>query len=189
MSTPFDIGAQRFEYPFPKTQGSPTDTFMPLSSAMNTPPRASVSHWPTHVGNHFPLSSPPLFRTKPHPGLHSLHARKPPVPPGLAVRRAGLHHTTSEELGDKGGGRDRLPNHKEAPHSLPISTEGEKQRARLCNATPSTASESADVPKKETTHLSSDLTDAREVPMLGVHPSPPDGSAIPPMVSASVSSA
>lgn len=110
LGTPFDIGSQRFEYPFPQTQGSPTDPFRPLSSSMNSPTHTNLPHWPIHSAQSFLLSAPPLSRMKAHPKLQSANAREPPVPPGLVKRlSAGLHYQTSEESSDGG---DPVPNNR-----------------------------------------------------------------------------
>ncbi|KAN0092715.1 hypothetical protein V8E55_003499 [Tylopilus felleus] len=103
MSTPFDLGAQRFEYPFPQTQGSPTDAFAPLSSAITRTPHSHAqlpSSWPIHISKSFPLTPPPLGKSKAHPKLRSANAREPPVPPGLVKRKTripGIKHQSSEE--------------------------------------------------------------------------------------------
>ncbi|KAI9566817.1 hypothetical protein HD554DRAFT_2329476 [Boletus coccyginus] len=98
MGTPFDLGAQRFEYPFPQAQGSPTDPFLPLSSSISS--HAQLPSWPVHISKSFPLTPPPLGKAKAHPKLRTANVREPPVPPGLVKRRsriAGLKHQSSSE--------------------------------------------------------------------------------------------
>jgi hypothetical protein len=98
MGTPFDLGAQRFEYPFPQAQDSPTDPFLPLSTITSH----FHSHtWPIHISKSFPLTQPPLGRLKAHPKLRSANVREPPVPPGLVKRRSLVKHQSSEEPSDK----------------------------------------------------------------------------------------
>ena len=108
MGTPFDLGAQRFEYPFPQAQGSPTDPFAPLGPS----PLTSHSHshaqlppWPIHISKSFPLTPPPLGKFKAHPKLRSANVREPPVPPGLVKRKSRIqgvkHQSSSEDPSDK----------------------------------------------------------------------------------------
>ncbi|KAH0833337.1 hypothetical protein J3R83DRAFT_12405 [Lanmaoa asiatica] len=105
MGTPFDLGAQRFEYPFPKAQGSPTDPFLPLSSSITSHSHAQSPPWPIHISKSFPLTPPPLGRLKAYPKLRSASVREPPVPPGLVKRRSRIagvqHQSSSEEPSDK----------------------------------------------------------------------------------------
>lgn len=132
LGTPFDIGSQRFEYPFPKTQGSPTEPFMPLSS-MNSSPHMHLPHWPTHFTKSFPLSSPPLSRMKTHPKLNPTNARVPPVPPGLVKRRsrfnASLHSQLSEESSDKSDSGEVAVRGVPATRSVTSSSDETPQRA------------------------------------------------------------
>lgn len=88
--TPFDFGTQRYEYPFPPTQGTSSDPFLPLSSSI-TITSASNSiwpSWPAQVTKSFPLTAPPPRKVRTHPKLRSVAAREPPVPPGLANKRS-----------------------------------------------------------------------------------------------------
>lgn len=132
LGTPFDIGSQRFEYPFPKTQGSPTEPFMPLSSAMNSH-HMNLPHWPTHLPKSFPLSSPPLSRMKTHPKLNPANTRVPPVPPGLVKRRsrlnASLHSQLSEESSDKSDGGEVMMHSSLATRTVTGSPDATPQRA------------------------------------------------------------
>ncbi|KAF9238519.1 hypothetical protein BU15DRAFT_22476, partial [Melanogaster broomeanus] len=112
VGTPFDLGSQRFEYPFPQTQGSPTEAFTPLSSSITSPSHAQLATWPIHISKSFPLTPPPLSRAKVHPKLRSASVREPPVPPGLVKRRsrisAGLPRQSSEEHSDKSDASDGI---------------------------------------------------------------------------------
>lgn len=139
LGTPFDIGSQRFEYPFPQTQGSPTDPFMPLSSSMNSPTHTNLPHWPIHTAQSFLLSAPPLSRMKAHPKLQSANAREPPVPPGLVKRlSAGLHYQTSEESSDRSDGGDPLPNNRLTTRPIVKPSDAGLQRTPFIdNRTPS----------------------------------------------------
>ncbi|KAH7884759.1 hypothetical protein F5I97DRAFT_2039612 [Phlebopus sp. FC_14] len=105
VGTPFDIGSQRFEYPFPQTQGSPVEPFLPISSSITSASHANLPPWPLHTNKSFPLTAPPLSRVKAHPKLRNANAREPPVPPGLVKRRsrlsAGLQRQFSDEQSDK----------------------------------------------------------------------------------------
>lgn len=88
--TPFDFGTQRYEYPFPPTQGTSSDPFLPLSSSI-TITSASNSiwpSWPAQVTKSFPLTAPPPRKVRTHPKLRSVAAREPPVPPSLANKRS-----------------------------------------------------------------------------------------------------
>lgn len=103
MGTPFDLGAQRFEYPFPQAQGSPTDSFLP-SITPHSHSHPQLPPWPIHISKSFPLTPPPHGKLKAHPKLRPANAREPPVPPGLVKRRsriAGLHQSSSEEPSDR----------------------------------------------------------------------------------------
>ena len=106
MGTPFDLGAPRFEYPFPPAQDSPTDVFHPSITPHSHP---QLPPWPIHISKSFPLTPPPLGRLSAHPKLRS---REPPVPPGLVKRRsriAGLQHqSSSEEPSDVGDDMRRV---------------------------------------------------------------------------------
>lgn len=112
MGTPFDLGAQRFEYPFPQAQGSPTDPFRPLSSSIASHSHAQLPPWPIHISKSFPLTPPPLGKLKAHPKLRSASVREPPVPPGLVKRRsriAGIQHqSSSEEPSDRSDVSDEV---------------------------------------------------------------------------------
>ncbi|KAF9223370.1 hypothetical protein BS17DRAFT_781753 [Gyrodon lividus] len=112
VGTPFDLGSQRYEYPFPQTQGSPTEPFLPLSSSITSPSHAQLPTWPIHISKSFPLTPPPLSRVKAHPKLRSASVREPPVPPGLVKRRslinAGLQRQSSEEQSDKSDASDGI---------------------------------------------------------------------------------
>ncbi|KIJ62890.1 hypothetical protein HYDPIDRAFT_114014 [Hydnomerulius pinastri MD-312] len=113
VGTPFDLGSQRFEYPFPQTQGSPIEPFLPLSSSITSPSHAQLPPWPTHINKSFPLTQPPLSRVKAHPKLRSASAREPPVPPGLAKKRShfsqGLNRQSSEEQSDRSDASEGVP--------------------------------------------------------------------------------
>ncbi|KAL4062903.1 hypothetical protein J3A83DRAFT_1499010 [Scleroderma citrinum] len=127
LGTPFDIGSQRFEYPFPQTQGSPADPFLPLSSS---PTHTNLPHWPIHTPQAFLLSAPPPSRMKAHPKLHSTNAREPPVPPGLVKRlSAGLHYQTSEESSDRSDGGDPVPNNRRTTRPATKPSDAVLQRA------------------------------------------------------------
>lgn len=112
MGTPFDLGAQRFEYPFPQAQGSPTDPFRPLSSSITSHSHAQLPPWPVHISKSFPLTPPPLGKLKAHPKLRSASVREPPVPPGLVKRRSRIagvqHQSSSEEPSDKSDVSDEI---------------------------------------------------------------------------------
>lgn len=88
--TPFDFGTQRYEYPFPPTQGTSSDPFLPLSSSITiTSPSNSIwPSWPAQVAKSFPLTAPPPKKVRTHPKLRSVAAREPPVPPSLANKRS-----------------------------------------------------------------------------------------------------
>ncbi|KAG2145347.1 uncharacterized protein EDB93DRAFT_516935 [Suillus bovinus] len=119
--TPFDFGTQRYEYPFPPTQGTSSDPFLPLSSSITiTSPSNSIwPLWPTQVTKSFPLTPPTPRKVRTHPKLRSVAAREPPVPPSLANKRSfwslSLQRQTSAEsqqsdLGDiQTRGRKLLP--------------------------------------------------------------------------------
>ncbi|KIK97010.1 hypothetical protein PAXRUDRAFT_10434 [Paxillus rubicundulus Ve08.2h10] len=112
VGTPFGIGSQRFEYPFPQTQGSPTEPFLPLSSSFTSSSHAQLPVWPIHISKSFPLALPPLSKAKAHPKLRSASVREPPVPPGLVKRRsrinASLQRQSSEEQSDKSDASDGI---------------------------------------------------------------------------------
>lgn len=112
MGTPFDLGAQPFEYPFPPAQGSPTDPFLPLSSAITAHSHAQLPPWPIHISKSFPLTPPPLGRFKAHPKLRPATTREPPVPPGLVKRKslriAGVKHQSSDAPSDKSDASDNI---------------------------------------------------------------------------------
>ncbi|KAF8552064.1 hypothetical protein OG21DRAFT_199996 [Imleria badia] len=109
MGTPFDLGAHRFEYPFPQAQGSPTDSFSPLSSPLSSHSHShshvQIPPWPIHISKSFPLTPPPLGKFKAHPKLRNANVREPPVPPGLVKRKSRIagvkHQSSSEEPSDK----------------------------------------------------------------------------------------
>lgn len=88
--TPFDFGTQRYEYPFPPTQGTSSDPYLPLSSSITiTSPSNSIwPLWPAQVTKSFPLTPPPPRKVRTHPKLRSVAAREPPVPPSLANKRS-----------------------------------------------------------------------------------------------------
>ncbi|KAG1736590.1 hypothetical protein EDB19DRAFT_1032980 [Suillus lakei] len=88
--TPFDFGTQRYEYPFPPTQSTSSDPFLPLSSSITiTSPSNSIwPSWPAQVAKSFPLTAPPPRKVRTHPKLRSVAAREPPVPPSLANKRS-----------------------------------------------------------------------------------------------------
>ncbi|KAG2369080.1 hypothetical protein BDR07DRAFT_849313 [Suillus spraguei] len=88
--TPFDFGTQRYEYPFPPTQGTSGDPFLPLSSsiAITSPSNSIWPSWPAQVTKSFPLTAPPPRKVRAHPKLRSVAAREPPVPPSLANKRS-----------------------------------------------------------------------------------------------------
>lgn len=88
--TPFDFGTQRYEYPFPPTQGASGDPFLPLSSsiAITSPSNSIWPSWSAQVTKSFPLTAPPPRKVRAHPRLRSVAAREPPVPPGLANKRS-----------------------------------------------------------------------------------------------------
>ncbi|KIJ14460.1 hypothetical protein PAXINDRAFT_156123 [Paxillus involutus ATCC 200175] len=112
VGTPFGIGSQRFEYPFPQTQGSPTEPFLPLSSSFTSSSHAQLPVWPIHISKSFPLALPPLSKAKAHPKLRSASVREPPVPPGLVKRRsrinAALQRQSSEEQSDRSDASDGI---------------------------------------------------------------------------------
>lgn len=119
MGTPFDLGAQRFEYPFPQAQGSPTDPFLPLSSSIASHSHSQFPPWPIHVSKSFPLTQPPLRRLKAHPKLRPANVREPPVPPGLVKRRSLVkHQSSSEEPSDKSDVSDGIARPRRFPLSL-----------------------------------------------------------------------
>lgn len=101
--TPFDFGTQRYEYPFPPTQGASSDPFLPLSSSITiTSPSNSIwPSWPAQVAKSFPLTAPPPRKVRTHPKLRSVAAREPPIPPSLANKRSiwslGLQRQGSAE--------------------------------------------------------------------------------------------
>ncbi|KAG0702463.1 hypothetical protein DFH29DRAFT_921094 [Suillus ampliporus] len=101
--TPFDFGSQRYEYPFPPTQASSSDPYLPLSSSITiTSPSNSIwPLWPPQVAKSFPLTAPPPRKVRTHPKLRSVAAREPPVPPGLVNKRSfwslSLQRQASEE--------------------------------------------------------------------------------------------
>lgn len=112
MGTPFDLGTQRFEYPFPQAQGSPTDPFLPLSSSIISHSHAQLPPWPIHISKSFPLTPPPLGKLGAHPKLRNANVREPPVPPGLVKRRSRIpgvqHQSSSEEPSDKSDVSDEI---------------------------------------------------------------------------------
>lgn len=169
LGTPFDVGSQRFEYPFPQTQGSPTDPFSPLSSSMSSPTRPNLPHWPIHTAQSFSLSTPPLSRMKAHPKLHSANTREPPVPPGLVKRlSAGLHYQTSEESSDKSDGGDPMPNSRPATCPTVKPSDAGLQRAPLTDN--HTAPRFPKAVKHKTGPVHSDLIPAEESVKVTTHP-------------------
>ncbi|KAG6373507.1 hypothetical protein JVT61DRAFT_6665 [Boletus reticuloceps] len=127
MGTPFDLGAQRFEYPFPPAQGSPTDPFLPLSSS-HSHSHAQLPPWPIHISKSFPLTQPPLGKAKAHPKLRSASVREPPVPPGLVKRRSRIagvtHQSSSEDPSDKSDASDEIARARRSTRFLLGLTEG-----------------------------------------------------------------
>lgn len=126
MGTPFDLGTQRFEYPFPKAQGSPTDPFLPLSSSISSHSHAQSPPWSIHISKSFPLTQPPLGKFTAHPKLRSANVREPPVPPGLVKRRSRInglqHQSSSEEPSDKSDVNDEIARAKRSPRFVPTSS-------------------------------------------------------------------
>lgn len=192
LGTPFDIGSQRFEYPFPKTQGSPTEPFMPLSSVMNSSPHTNLPHWPTHFNKSFPLSSPPLSRMKAHPKLNPANTRVPPVPPGLAKRRsrfsASLHSQLSEESSDKSDGGEVTVRSPQPTRPVTSSPDATPQRVVSPNLLSHGASRSvinAGNPLQDSE--SSDHATAEESGQPAACPGQSQGQINSPTVSASAS--
>ncbi|KAG1738389.1 uncharacterized protein EDB91DRAFT_457888 [Suillus paluster] len=113
--TPFDFGSQRYEYPFPPTQGTSSDPFLPLSSSITitSPSNSLWPFWSPQVTKSFPLTAPPPRKARTHPKLRSV--REPPVPPGLvnkrsawslSLQRQGSVESQQSDLSDlKTGGR------------------------------------------------------------------------------------
>ncbi|KAI6133451.1 hypothetical protein EV401DRAFT_89686 [Pisolithus croceorrhizus] len=191
LGTPFDIGSQRFEYPFPKTQGSPTEPFMPLSSSMNSSPHAHLPHWPMHFTKSFPLSSP-LSRMKTHPKLNPTNTRVPPVPPGLVKRRsrfnASLHSQMSEESSDKSDSGEVTVHGPLATRSVTSSPDATPQRALSPNLLSHVASGpviNAGNPLQDSE--SSDHTAAEDSAQPAAYPGRSQGLVNSPTVSASAS--
>ncbi|KAG9316943.1 hypothetical protein JVU11DRAFT_3026 [Chiua virens] len=144
MGTPFDLGAQRFEYPFPQTQGSPTDPFLPLSSSItpHSHSHAQLPPWPIHISKSFPLTPPPLGKFKAHPKLRPSSVREPPVPPGLVKRRSRI----AEESSDRTDPGDPVSNAKKSPRTTSTFT-------KLSPRHPIQLSSSEILPVKQATSL------------------------------------
>ncbi|KAH7920415.1 hypothetical protein BV22DRAFT_1039898 [Leucogyrophana mollusca] len=105
VGTPFDIGARRYEYPFPEGHSPTSEAFSPLSSSITSASSSlpNSPQWPFHISSKsFPLAAPPISKLKVHPKLRAANAREPPVPPGLVKKRHRLSADLQPHSGDEG---------------------------------------------------------------------------------------
>lgn len=100
VGTPFDVKANKFEYPFPDLdeQTSPSVPTNSSPQSISRPPSSGSQHLlssspPPHVARN--ISPPPinfLNYTPAHPKMRAKN-REPPVPPGLITKRRRISDT------------------------------------------------------------------------------------------------